>query len=204
MKTTLLLLALPTTIKAASTLPVFGDNISSSVLPSSSTVGPVTITVHSNGEEDQSFLFRTYDYLPQDPDLYLPHKKWTALAISEDGSMDDEAKGGSITLTFDEPITTFSYRFIDIEEGAYISINPSRPISFPILYTRDNRYTSQQVLDFSTPQDSVTITFQGSGAIANMEYVCDSSIPEPSTSALTLMSILLLISRKKRCHTQNM
>ena len=97
----------------------------------------LTISVNSNGAFDQAMIFDTNNLTGGDTDLVGPFNTQTpggvngydpgnVLIISEDGDSsdpDDEARGGSITFTFDRVVQFLNLDIIDIDRGEFVQFD---------------------------------------------------------------------------------
>ncbi len=125
---------------------------------------------------------------------------------------DDDAQGGIIRLTFDEPMTFKAVGIVDIDD------NPDSFIRFysdtsattligsqaqiPTTPTRQNN--SYQELSFGMPRNirSIDFDFASSGAISGLQFESN-VIPEPSTYALIFGGFALgIVLLKRRLSTQ--
>ncbi len=124
-----------------------------------------------DGLLNDAMIFDAANPTGGDDDLFQP-EKGNVLIISEDGDRsdpDDNAKGGRIVATLDEPSTVHSVDILDTEtrDGATIDLfaeDGTLLASFPVPQIRDGE---MQTLDFGDVENVKTVifNFKSSGAI---------------------------------------
>ncbi|MEP3441444.1 MAG: cadherin-like domain-containing protein, partial [Sulfitobacter sp.] len=122
---------------------------------------------------DQAMIFDTNAPTGGDSDLATSNLN-NVLIISEDGDSsdpDDNAAGGSLTFSFDDPVTIKSLTFLDIEETATIRFFDASGDLISEQFVEPTQNNGQSVVQLSVPgTSSFEIVLQGSGAIDNLVF----------------------------------
>ncbi|MEP3677061.1 MAG: cadherin-like domain-containing protein [Sulfitobacter sp.] len=122
---------------------------------------------------DQAMIFDTNAPTGGDSDLATSNLN-NVLIISEDGDSsdpDDNAAGGSLTFSFDDPVTIKSLTFLDIEETATIRFFDANGDLISEQFVEPTQNNGQSVVQLSVPgTSSFEIVLQGSGAIDNLVF----------------------------------
>lgn len=146
-----------------------------------------------------------------DPDLAGPFRNvddpldirefGNALIIQERSSRataipDDEARGGTITFTFDRPIDLMSLVLLDGEEDVFVTTGARRVGN--AASSGDNLFDTILFDGSARRISEFTVNFGGSGAIGEFEAI--SAIPLPATLPLALAALAALgfIARRRR------
>lgn len=191
----------------------------------------LTISVNSNGSVNQAMIFNSNNLTGGDTDLVGPFNTPTVggvdgydagniLIISEDGDSsdpDDEARGGSITFTFDRVVQFLNIDIIDIDIGEEVSLffsggnSNSLNLSFPGAAIGNGNYidlrltfelafgkTIEQFLGISGffTFDTLEVVFSGSGAVNDLEYA---EVPLPAALPFLLTGLGgIALARRRR------
>lgn len=196
-KTTIALVATMTAANAAS-VSILGNLTTPTLYQTGDSIGGVEITVSSLGKGGHEFFtFDTGTRLPHDKDLLV--NAGPAIAISEKGRFDDEKDGGTLTFNFDDPITCFSFRGADVEEGlGLVFYHGDTPPSLGEMHiTEDAGLTDIIRYEFDVPVTSIDAVFGGSGAIVEPCFTPATSIPEPTTLGLLGLAAIPILRRKR-------
>jgi len=146
-----------------------------------------TVDVNSNGNNNTAMIFDSLNPTGNDNDLSTKqsgsHQAYgldnnielgKVLIISEDGDSsdpDDESKGGTITMNYDNAINLDNIGFLDIEEtGGSVRVYNGASLkgTFTILAKGDNSY--QTVNINKNDINKIVIKLAGSGAITYIDY----------------------------------
>ena len=127
----------------------------------------------NNTDENDAMVFDSSNPTGGDTDL-ATSTQGNVLIISEDNdsSDPDDAVGGSVTFTFDNPATIYDIKVIDTEEGGTITLrdadgNVVGTFDIPRIGDGD----IDQVLMGVEGVSSMTVELNGSGAIDDLCYV---------------------------------
>ena len=131
------------------------------------------VLISAFGGCDLAMIFDTSNPTGGDHDL-ATNNLGNVLIISEDGDQhdpDDNASGGTLSFTFDEPSRVEELTFLDIEEGAFVCFYDidGNLISQQHIGTTANN--GQKVLHFDVENVArMDVLLHGSGAIDNLKF----------------------------------
>lgn len=174
-----------------------------------------TITVDSNGAFDEAVAFNTGLTGTADPDLEAPFSgsgsefPGNILIISEDGGADDERLGGTITMSFSQPIDFLGFSAYD---GGLFEVTSAKGDELLVadnVVAGDNLSNRIEVLDGNFDGVSVlNFIFMNSGegasgGIDDIEFVLDDTpapIPVPAAFPLLAAGLggLAFVARRRR------
>lgn len=164
----------------------------------------VDVTVNSNGAHDVAMVFDTDNYTGGDNDLRSPFtsssgaksRPGNVLIISEDNDSsdpDDEARGGTITFTFDQMVTILGF---DAFDDIRLTTTADTGASTSVRLASDRQFASVALNWVGV----TSITFdlgRHSGAIDNIRFA---PIPVPAAFPLMLGALggLGFMARRRR------
>ncbi|MEL6701671.1 MAG: type I secretion protein, partial [Pseudomonadota bacterium] len=137
------------------------------------------LTVSAIGGSNKAMIFDTANPTGGDSDLKTNnlHK---ALIISEDGDShdpDDEAHGGTLRFTFDDPATVQQLTVLDAEEGVWIKFFDEHGNKIDQIDIHSMNNNEQETLNFNVEGVArMDVILGGSGAIDNLKYTFPSDL----------------------------
>ncbi|WP_052249673.1 cadherin-like domain-containing protein [Tateyamaria sp. ANG-S1] len=131
------------------------------------------VTISAVGGSNKAMIFNTAHPTGGDSDLRTTNLG-KALIISEDGDShdpDDNAGGGKINFTFDDPSSVNRLTFLDIEEGARVKFFDADGHLIKSVSIHDTDDNGQAIVDFDVDGVSrMEVELHGSGAIDNLVF----------------------------------
>lgn len=156
-----------------------------------------TISTNSNGRFDLAQIYSADNVGGRDKDLESPtlvsdssvvYDGGNMLIISENGKVnrpDDEARGGTITLMFDQLVKFTGITLIDGEEGNNeISVFAGNDTVLKRVFQGNGEYDVYAGFEYVT--DSITVEFGRSGAFDRIQVA---AVPLPASAALLLAGL---------------
>jgi Ca2+-binding RTX toxin-like protein len=131
------------------------------------------LTISSHSANHKPMIFDSKNPTGGDWDLHT-HSLHKVLIISEDNDQsdpDDNATGGTLTFTFDEPVTFNKMTFLDMEEKSYVKFYDeagNQIGSTKTIWTADGKYCTKTFNVENVAK--MTVTMNASGAVDNLVY----------------------------------